>query len=132
MPKLSKLFTVKQINAIRAELKAKHGNKCAICDKPREAFKKELSVDHRHSDGLIRGLLCFRDNKYLVGRFTLHKIIPVVQYLVKYELTGELCEKYGKMLSDMKDDIKSVVSAESEVKIVPRKQKKARGNIKAK
>jgi hypothetical protein len=105
MAKLSKLYTKKQIDKIREDLIAKHGNNCAICKKPRSAFKKNLSVDHRHSDGLIRGLACFRCNRFLIGRFTLKTILPVILYLVKYELTGELCEKYGKMLLDLKENV---------------------------
>lgn len=85
MPKLSKLFTVKEINAIRAELKAKHGNKCALCDKPRSHFAKELSVDHNHKSNKIRGLLCFRCNKYKLGRLSLEDVRRLLEYLEKYD-----------------------------------------------
>ena len=34
---------------------------CAICGKPPNGVR--LSVDHRHSDGLILGLLCLRCNR---------------------------------------------------------------------
>jgi hypothetical protein len=34
---------------------------CAICG--RKPTKIRLSVDHRHTDGLLRGLLCFRCNR---------------------------------------------------------------------
>ena len=59
--------------------------KCAICKKPEGYFKKKLAIDHRHSDGLVRGLLCFHCNKWKVGKFTLDTILPVVEYLLKYE-----------------------------------------------
>lgn len=85
MPKLSKLFTRKQINAIREELKRKHGNECAICKKPREVFANELSVDHNHATSKIRGLLCFRCNKYKLGRLTLDDAKRLLAYLEKYD-----------------------------------------------
>jgi Recombination endonuclease VII len=103
VPSLHKLYSKKQIDQMRQELINKHGNFCGVCGKPRSHFKKQLSVDHRHSDGLIRGLACFRCNKFLIGRFTLRTIIPVVLYLIKYELTGELWQKYGKISQDLKD-----------------------------
>ena len=85
MPKLNKLFSRKQIDAIREELKAKHGNKCAICEKPRGVFKNELSVDHNHKSNKIRGLLCFRCNKYKLGRLSLEDVVKLHRYLEKYD-----------------------------------------------
>ena len=35
---------------------------CAICNKHHTEFKKPLGVDHRHSDGKIRELLCYKCN----------------------------------------------------------------------
>lgn len=89
MAKLSKLFTAKQINAIRAELIEKHGNQCAICKKPRSAFKKNLSVDHSHKTGRIRGLLCYRCNKFMVGRNTIETARQILNYLVQYDLPAK-------------------------------------------
>jgi recombination endonuclease VII len=106
MPALSKIFTRGQIDAMRRDLIEKHGNQCAVCGKPREAFKKSLAVDHDHRSGKIRGLLDFRCNKFLVGRFTTKTILPVMMYLLKYEYEGDIWQKYGKILSDLKDDIK--------------------------
>lgn len=49
---------------------------CAICKTPQIALKKKLAVDHCHSTGLFRGLLCdfcnkglghFKDNKNLLN-----------------------------------------------------------------
>lgn len=132
MPALSKLYTKKQIDEIRQKLIGEHGNNCALCRKPREAFKKNLSVDHRHSDGLIRGLLCYYDNKFRVGRFELATILPAVEYLVKYELEGELCQKYGNMLLAMKEDIKSATKGILKVSQEQQKQKKAKDTTKVK
>lgn len=84
MASLSKLYTKKQIDKIRDELITKHGNNCAICGKPRSAFKKNLSVDHCHKTGKIRGLLCFYDNKFVLGRQTIESATKVLNYLKKY------------------------------------------------
>lgn len=53
---------------------AKQGGKCAICgaEPPKNQHKKRLSIDHCHTTGEVRGLLCdpcnrglgfFRDNQ---------------------------------------------------------------------
>lgn len=89
LPKLSKLYTVKQITAIRNGLIAEHGNKCSICKKPREAFKKNFSVDHNHATGKIRGLLCYRCNKFRVGRQIIETCREVLEYLLKYDVPKE-------------------------------------------
>lgn len=39
------------------EIMVKQGRVCAICRKP-EKFRKHLSVDHNHTTGEVRGLLC--------------------------------------------------------------------------
>lgn len=85
MPALSKLYTKKQIDKIRAELIAKHGNYCALCNKHRSAFTKNLSIDHNHKTNKIRGLLCYRCNKFLVGRQTIESTKKILDYLSKYD-----------------------------------------------
>lgn len=54
---------------------AAQGGACAICDSPNE--RRILAVDHHHSTGVVRGLLCdscnnglgrFRDNPDLLAR----------------------------------------------------------------
>jgi hypothetical protein len=89
VPKLNKLYTRKQIDTIREELVTKYGNKCALCDKPGSAFSKKLSVDHSHISGKIRGLLCYRCNKFLVGRQTIESSEKVFAYLLKYDVRLE-------------------------------------------
>lgn len=89
MPALSKLYTRKQIDIMREELIAKHGDNCSICKKPKTAFKKRLSIDHNHKTGRIRGLLCFRCNKLLVGRNTIETASQILEYLLKYDVRIE-------------------------------------------
>lgn len=40
---------------------------CWVCKKPQEDFLKNLSVDHDHVSGAIRGLLCYSCNRNLIG-----------------------------------------------------------------
>jgi hypothetical protein len=85
MPSLHKLFSKKQIDQMRQVLVDKHGNFCAICKKPGTAFKKRLSVDHNHTSGKIRGLLCYRCNKFQLGRHTIRSAGAILEYLLKYD-----------------------------------------------
>lgn len=58
---------------------------CAICGKYQNAFPRRLSVDHNHETGLIRGLLCHRCNRFIMGYIGDDKNlqIGVVKYLEK-------------------------------------------------
>jgi hypothetical protein len=62
-------------------------NVCAICKKPEtKVFKKtgkvnDLAVDHCHSSGNIRGLLCWRCNT-AIGRF--EDSIEILQNAIEY------------------------------------------------
>lgn len=40
-------------------------NSCGICKKPASTEKHQLAIDHRHSDGLIRGRLCWHCNQLI-------------------------------------------------------------------
>lgn len=86
MPSLSKLYTKKEIDKLRDGLIQKHGNRCALCQKPRHEFKKNLSVDHNHRTNKIRGLLCYRCNKFMIGRQTIESLVKSLRYLVKYDV----------------------------------------------
>lgn len=86
MPKLNKLFTRKQIDTMRDELIAKHGDQCFICKKPRSVFKNRLSLDHNHRSGKIRGLLCFSCNRFKLGRHTIESATAILDYLLLYDV----------------------------------------------
>lgn len=45
------------------------GGRCYICDNPRKRDGKKLSVDHDHVTGMIRGLLCQKCNRDVLGHF---------------------------------------------------------------
>lgn len=41
------------------------GGVCAICGNPPKEGGRRLHVDHDHRTGKVRGLLCFRCNRFL-------------------------------------------------------------------
>ncbi len=67
--------------AEREKLSILQGGKCGVCSKPESAFKNRLAVDHNHATGQVRGLLCYRCNKFVVGRHTLESALRLVAYL---------------------------------------------------
>lgn len=77
------------------EMLKKQNNACAICLKPESRLNikgtvQALAVDHEHVTGKIRGLLCLRCNRYLVGVGnennieSLRKNIDLMQRAIKY------------------------------------------------
>ena len=85
MPKLNKVYTRKQIDEMRQKLVDEFGNKCMICLKPGTAFKKRLALDHNHKSGRVRGILCYRCNKFMVGRQTIESATKVLNYLLAWD-----------------------------------------------
>lgn len=65
----------------RQKLSDNQNGCCAICKKPESSFKMRLSVDHNHKTGQVRGLLCYRCNKFVVGRNTYESATKIVEYL---------------------------------------------------
>ena len=66
------------------KIKESQDNCCAICGKHESNFKKGLAVDHCHTTGKIRGLLCGGCNTSL-GRFNddINMLNKAIQYLQK-------------------------------------------------
>lgn len=59
---------------------------CAICGKHQSEQKKHLSVDHNHTTGKIRGLLCSNCNTMLGFAKENQEILKnAIKYLKKHE-----------------------------------------------
>lgn len=60
---------------------SKQGGKCAVCGIQKCATGKAFAVDHDHSTGKVRGLLCARCN-LLLGKAK--ENIPLLKGAIKY------------------------------------------------
>ena len=74
-------LTEAQAEEEREKLSIRQGAKCGVCGKPESSFKMRLAVDHNHKTGQVRGLLCYRCNKFIVGRHTLESAMKLLAYL---------------------------------------------------
>ncbi len=54
---------------------------CSICGKHQSLFKKKLMVDHNHSTGQVRGLLCSKCN---IGLGYVEESIQILENMIKY------------------------------------------------
>jgi hypothetical protein len=72
---------------------SKQGGACAICRAPESKQGQHLSVDHCHTSGINRGLLCDRCNRAL-GAFkdSISLLERAVEYLREYTLDQALKE----------------------------------------
>jgi methylphosphotriester-DNA--protein-cysteine methyltransferase len=66
------------------EMRQSQNNSCAICKEPHTDLTKSMAVDHCHSTGKIRGLLCTRCN-LMLGQARDNKEIlsKAIEYLEK-------------------------------------------------
>ena len=46
-------------------LLSEQNNSCKICERPQSMFKRKFAVDHCHTTGKVRGLLCMNCNTSL-------------------------------------------------------------------
>lgn len=92
--RLKNLFNL--TDADYATILAHQGGACGICGRPPRTMR--LNVDHRHDDGLIRGLLCFWCNKALAKfRDSTELLRSAILYLERPPATAALGEeRYGR------------------------------------
>jgi Recombination endonuclease VII len=86
------LLTLKEAEAERQKMSDFQKGCCAICKRHESTFAKRLAVDHNHKTGRVRGLLCFRCNKFLVGRQTVESATMLLDYLLCYDLASQEIE----------------------------------------
>jgi hypothetical protein len=85
-------LTLAECEAERQKIFVEQNGRCGICNKPEEYFQKRLAVDHNHKTGRVRGLLCFRCNKFQLGRHTIESTTAILDYLLKYDLPAKFKE----------------------------------------
>jgi hypothetical protein len=61
-------------------LYASQSCRCFICQRA-TGKRKRLAVDHDHSSGEVRGLLCGPCNHDLIGRYGLPALLRAIEYL---------------------------------------------------
>ena len=78
-------MTVEQYNC----LLEKQNHRCACCGRHKSEFKRRLHVDHEHSSGEIRGLLCTLCNP-LIGyaKERAESLDQAKAYLAKFKKAG--------------------------------------------
>jgi len=74
-------LTEEAARAERTKLSVAQHDRCGVCGRHETEFKSKLAVDHNHKTGQVRGLLCYRCNKFIVGRHTLESALRLVAYL---------------------------------------------------
>lgn len=79
-------LTLKECEIERQKMSDIQGARCAICNKHESTFKKRLAVDHSHKTGRVRGLLCYRCNRFKIGRNTIESATEILEYLLKYDV----------------------------------------------
>jgi hypothetical protein len=74
---------------IYQELLSNQNDSCACCGEHKSAFKRRLHVDHDHTTGQVRALLCTRCNP-LVGfaKENIERLEMARTYLMKFKKLG--------------------------------------------
>lgn len=93
----AKAYALKRIYGISLEeyneLLERQGNSCAVCKRDQSVFGKNLSVDHDHVTGEIRGLLCQHCNHRVVGRHRTPDLLQAAATYLQGPFTGLIVPK---------------------------------------
>ncbi len=57
--------------------------RCGACKRHRSEFKTRLAVDHDHLTGMVRGLLCYHCNRWVIAKHRPEKIWDAAAYLLE-------------------------------------------------
>ncbi|QGH79740.1 endonuclease VII [Gordonia phage Anon] len=83
------------------EIYRHQGGVCAICNRAR-GLKKKLSVDHCHKTGMVRGLLCQKCNRDVLGH--LRDDPTLLQNAIDYLRSPPAVQAIGVVITpDMKE-----------------------------
>ncbi len=86
--------TLAECEAERQRMSDEQQQRCGICKKHESNFAKRLAIDHNHKSGKVRGLLCYRCNRFQLGRHSIESATKILEYLLKYDLMeGDTSEK---------------------------------------
>lgn len=84
--KLNKYYSKYGINYAYYESRLKEqNNRCALCNKHKSNFSKRMHLDHNHTTGKVRAILCYYCNRRRVGRLNLEWAKKIYDYLAKYD-----------------------------------------------
>ena len=77
------------------EILEKQGNKCPVCSRHKDEFSKYMPVDHDHTTGEIRGIVCSDCNVSVLRHFVDPEIYERAKQYLKENKTGFFVpEKY--------------------------------------
>lgn len=89
-------LTQEQAYSLFMEMRKQQNECCAICDRHESNFKKGLVVDHCHTTGKVRQLLCQNCNA-MIGMAKENELVllKAIKYLNTHSLTeGDKCENF--------------------------------------
>jgi Recombination endonuclease VII len=72
-------ITPEQLSELRTRLIVAQGFRCAICNA--NLSGRTCFLDHDHHSGAIRGILCYRCNRFWVAKNSQESSIQIVRYL---------------------------------------------------
>jgi hypothetical protein len=78
--------TLKECMELRQRMSDAQEQRCAICKKHESTFMKRLAIDHNHRSGRVRGLLCYRCNRFQLGKHTIESASAILEYLLRFDL----------------------------------------------
>lgn len=80
-----RLLRYGKTNAWFQKTLSEQDSKCAICKKENPSKKRSLAVDHNHSTGKVRGILCYNCNRLLHAFDNLDLFNKIMLYLNKHK-----------------------------------------------
>lgn len=84
-PEHSRWYNIKRKYGLSKEewqkMFEEQGGCCAICSRHQDTYNRPLHVDHCHTTGKIRGLLCWKCNEFLG---LIKDSVPTIEKMISY------------------------------------------------